>query len=838
MADYLQAPDKQSYQFRPFELPYDQIMRTVQAKTSYWIQGANQIKSAYQAAAGMDVSLDSNRQALQGFVQQANQQITQAAKSDLSQGDNVTTALHIFDPLYSGQTDESQNILGDHAITTRAKAIQQKFQESKTKNGGKEYSSANEQYALQSYYNFVRGQDPKGWKESYNNLKDYIPYYDYKPEIDSAIKGCKPSSVSQTGVNGMYLTTNTASGVSASQLGGCISSTLSDKAMSQIQREGFVRFGNNTKALADAYLPIATQNRLSLAEQRATLAGQLAGNSKLDPAAKQAIQQQLDAYDGQLRNIDNSLNAYHKGDLSYFKNNYEQLAGATYMGEKVSAIANAFQYSVRSNSIKADPVQMMLSGQHFQQGMLSQREKFEVGQMDHEYALKHQLELDKIAAKQGHALINPNRTFTPSVDGSAESTKTAADFHNDMAANQNSLAENDTLLYNYLKNSPHYGELMEGMSDPSKPGSPFHSFVQGLFKGKNKSDLDLPLQQYYDRSQSLHWDNALLKSVQHAVEGSPQALANKNRIQNVVNAVDRGEQVTAQAQDGSQVQLNLSPSDIKDLLLGRNVNGAALSRTTIQNSTPYGSSLTFGAGTQTSTNYTSLKINGKDYILPQSYLDKMANSRDKEVNDYNSTLDSLYGQHYVNQYKYVDLSGTNADNKNPLPVRSSLAAALAPVIGFGANTQEAVKDIAIQGVNGKGVLRFTLHPEKKGAEEDSKVILQQLASSGFTNATKVPNTTSEWEVYVPDYDQSQKVNTVQKIQDFAENLYRIQQQGGNKYPRIEMPQYNGLNIAAIPDINNSSNLIFEISNPSAKDPTVKQYARTAGELRAFLEKVN
>ena len=778
------------------------------------------------------------RSALQQFVQKANGQVTQAAKSDLSQGDNVTNALHIFDPLYNGQTDESQNILGDHAITTRARAIQQQYQDAKAKNNGKEYSSANEQYALQSYYNFVRNQDPKAWKDAYNNLKGYIPYYDYRPEIDNAIKNCKPSSVSKTGVNGMYMVTNTSSGVSASQLSGCISSTLSDKAMSQIQREGYVRFGNNYQALADAYVPVVTQNRLSVAQQRATLAGQLAGNPKLDPAAKKAIQDQLDSYDGQLRNMDNSLNAYHKGDLSYFKNNYEQLAGATFMGEKVQAIANAFQYSTRKQDIKADPVQMMLSNQRFQQGMLSQREGFEMAKLGKEYEMKRQLEADKLSGKlllRGSS--DPNRTFTPSVDGSAEVQKTADDFHKDVANNQQALADNDMLLYNYLKNSPHYGELMEGMADPSKPNSPFRSFVDGLLKGKNIQSLDLPLQQYYQRSQNLQWDNALLKSVQHAVETSPQALANKDRVQQVVNAVDKGEQLPLRSPDGHTTMVTLHPQDIKDLLLGRDVNGMTLSKVTLRNETPLASSLTFGAGTQTSNTYTTLKINGKDYIVPEGYLSKLADQRDKHVDDYNRTLDNLYGQHYVNQYKYVDLSGTNADDKHPLPVRSSLAAALAPVIGYGANTQEAVKDIAIQGVNGKGIVRFTLHPEKKGQEEDQKVILQQLASAGFTNATKVPNSTSEWEVYAPEYDQSQKVNTVQKIQDFAENLYRIQQQGGNRYPRIEMPQYNGLNIAAIPDINNPSNLIFEITNPSAKDPTIKQYARTAGELRAFLEKV-
>lgn len=825
MASYESAPDTQSYtNLRPYELPYNQLMQTVQAKTNYWLQGANQLKTAYQSAAGLDLSLDTNRSALRDFTTQANQQVNQAAKSDLSQADNVNNALHIFDPLYDGSSELSQNVMGDHAVTTRAKQIQSQFEEAKTKNNGKEYSPINEQYALSSYHDFLKNGNPKRWKEAYQNLKGYTPYYDYHKDISDALRNCRPSSSTQTGVNGMYLASSSTTTLSSAQAGACVGASLSPQAENQIAMEGYVKYGKNYQALANDYLPVALQNQHQLSTERAQLAGRLAKATD-DPTRKQ-LSQQIGDYDKQLQNIQDSLDKYHNGDLSFFKNNYDVLAASTYRGQKLQAIGNAFQYSEQKNDLKADPVQMMFSNQRFQNQELTQKEAFDAAHLKEEYKLKWELE----QAKKG-VVNNPNAPFTPSITGNV-TKKGTDDFNNDVLANHQATADNDLQLYNYLKNNPQYSELVADMKPPNQPNSPFSSFVDGLFKGKSPQEIanmDLPLNSYYTKKGDLEWKNALLTSTQQAVDTSPKVIANKNDIHSVIDQVSKPNSFIANSLDGStHVPFSFSADQTKALLQG-SLPGATLGKKVQYGQPGYGS-----IGTPVIFN-TVKTPQGEFIVPPGSDLDKMVNARDIKVDNYDKTRDELFQQHYVSQYKYQDLSGV----KDP-PEHDLLASTLAPLLGHSKDTDSesaAMKDVTIMGARSDGTVRFRIG-DISGKEPDDKDVMQQLAAAGFVGATKVPDSKGIWEVsHVPAYDKSNQANTIEKIQNFAENLYAIKRQGGDKYPRIAMPDYNGLQIAGIPDVNDPSHLIFEINNPHGANPNVRQYARTPSELAFFLQNV-
>lgn len=836
MASYQSAPDTQSYQFRPYELPYNQIMQTVQAKTQYWLQGANQLKSAYQQAAGLDLSLDSNRSALGDFSKQANESINQAAKSDLSISDNVNGALKIFEPLYDGQSEFSQNIMGDHAVTTKAKQIMQQFQEAKTKNNGKEYSPINEQYALQSYQDFVKKGDPKGWKEAYQNIKGYTPYYDYHKEITDNIKNCHPSTVTQTGVNGMYITSETKSGLGAAQISGCVGSNLSPQAEEQMRMEGVVKYGHNYQALADDYMPVANNNRQYLATQRAQLATQLATKG-ITPEQTIAIRNQLKQFDGQISNVDDSISRYQKGDLSFFRNNYETLAGATYRGQKLSAIGNAFQYVDQSSTLKADPVQMMLSNQKAQQSLQNARFNHDDIKDARDWDNKFVLEAMKLNKKvkktvHGYDFVDPDlagnpTVYFPAATGADVMHNGAASFNNDLATNTKARMDNDQWLYNHLKTNTQW---KEDTPDPRKDPAAFQTFIQGLAKNPNFSDI--PFQQALKKRESLAWDYALLHSTQQAVETSPVAKAAKGDIQNFLDGINQGEQSIARSIDDKlSLPVTLSANDLRNLVThGTTGNGITLGKNRIYASPPQMGAVTVPKPIDVDV----LNINGRSYNLtPQ--LQKLLIQRDQHSNNYQSTLDNLYQQNTVNQHGWIDLGSENDDLKLPNAFRRQIGDALAPIIGHGDNSVNAVKDIILQGSDFAGKVRFSIKGDAKGNQPDQKQIIQQLAASGYPNVQAVPNTTGTYEVSGVgtvggiNYNRPE-VSSIRKIQSFAEGLMQHRQQGGDNSPRVPIPSYQGIDLAGVRGPNGE--LYFELSDPSK--PGNIRYATSAADLIAKL----
>lgn len=831
MSSYQSNPDTQSYQFRPFELPYNQIMQTVQAKTQFWLQGANQLKSAYQSAAGLDLSLDSNRSALGEFSKQANESINQAAKSDLSISDNVNGAMKIFDPLYDGQSEFSQNIMGDHAVTTKAKQVMQQFQESKTKNNGKEYSPVNEQYALQSYQDFVKKGDPKGWKEAYQNIKGYTPYYDYHKEITDNIKNCHPSSVTQAGVNGMYMTSTTTSGVSASQLSGCVGSNLSGQAEEQMRMEGVVKYGHNYQALADDYMPVANGNRQYLATQRAQLATQLATKG-ITPEQTTAIRNQLKQFDGQISNIDDSIDRYHKGDISFFRNNYETLAGATYRGQKLQSIGSAFQYNNVKQEQKADPIQMMLSNQRAQAGLQNQRLQYESQKDQYDWDNKFEIEAMKLNKKvkktaHGYEFIDPDlaanpNIYIPSITGADVTSRGVDNFNSDLAGNTQARQSNDQWLYNHLKTNTQW---KEDTPDPRKDPQAFQAFVDGLAKSPNLNDI--PLQQAFKKREQLSLDYALLHSTQQAVETSPVARAAKGTIQNFLSGITQGEDAITMSTDGkTKGHLILSPQEVRDLLTtgASSINpGIHLSK---QRGYPGYGSAPVDVGV--------INMGGESFNLTPR-LQQLLVQRDQHTNNYQSTMDNLYRDKTANQHTWIDLGSENDDLKAPNALRRTIGDALAPIIGHGDNSVNAVKDIILQGSDFAGKVRFSIKGDAKGNQPDQEKIIQQLAAAGYSNVQAVPNTTGTYEISGVgvsggiNYNRPE-VSAIRKMQSFAENLQDIHQRGLDTSPRIPMPSFGGIDVAGVKGPNGE--LYFELSDPSKPGNT--RYATSAADLTSKL----
>lgn len=823
MASYEQAPNPQPYSFQPYNLPYNDIMKTVQAKTQYWLQGANQLKSAYQQAAGLDLSLDSNRNSLRDFTDQANKQVTEAAKSDLSQGDNINNAMNIFKPLYDGTSELSQNIMGDHALTTRAKQVQQQFEEAKTKNNGKEYSPINEQYALQSYQDFVRNGDPKGWKAAYQNLKSFTPYYDYHKELNDNIKNCKGSSNTSTGVNGMYITTSTTSGVDANQMAGCLGSNLSSNAEQQMSMEGSVRYGRNYQALADDYQPVAQQNRNVILSQKAQLAAALI-DPKTSPEMKASFTQQIKAYDAQVANIDEGVGAIQKGDLSYIKNNYEQLAGAVYRGQKISSMAGAFAHADHTTKIQGDPVQMMLSREQHENNMLTQRENFdqslegrkesfEMKKLQEENRLKIEFENQKNMGQ-----ITP---MIPATNPDNATKKTQVDFQNEKTVTAAQIDASEQSLYQHLSTSPVTKDIVVGQPTGAT-ASVFASSKAAILGNPNILKQDPWLAAWKDKADKLQLDRNIQQSTEQAIQNSAPVTTAKNAVKSFINGINRPILTVASSPDfNSSTPINLSSADIQELL----TNNATSSGLVLSKDRTYTSSGYMTPAVAYDKDV--LVIHGQKYTVPIE-LQHLIDQREQHVKGYSDVIDNAYNQHYVSNPTWGNLAGYNGPEKKQL--QATLRANLSGIM-----TIPEDKDLNITATGWDGRVQFSVPANTKGNFPDASALTVAARNMGLANIVPVPGVPGMYEASgVSQFNRQGDVLFAHKLQQFAENLQTIAQQSGSQFQRTPMIQdYHGINITAMPDPHGG--LIYELQDKD--NPSQINYATSPTQLISFLSQL-
>ena len=178
MASYFDTvPFAPSLGFTPYQLDNNQVLNTINARTSYFLDGAMKIKNSYDNTFDFDISNENNINSLASQREQADKDLKGVIQSDLSIGDNRKRALDIFKGVAT-----NQNYLYDEHITKQIKSGIGQAQESLKKNGADYYNSLSVQ-AMQNTLNKWRTDDPA-------NATVYLDdtlgttYQPYDPKID------------------------------------------------------------------------------------------------------------------------------------------------------------------------------------------------------------------------------------------------------------------------------------------------------------------------------------------------------------------------------------------------------------------------------------------------------------------------------------------------------------------------------------------------------------------------------------------------------------------------------------------------------------------------------
>lgn len=642
--------------FRPYVLPVNDIFKAIQAQNMYWDQGASRVKSVYDNALDLRLSLEPNKQLRKQFMDSSEKQLDKLSSMDLSDPSVQRQGFNIFKPLFQDEGIVYDDLMTRHYDKVRNDALG--FRQS---NNGKEYSDINLSYAMDGYNEFVSSKDRMAGKKFYQNRREYTPYYDYTEDFAKALKGCNPSSV-ETG-SPIYGDKGTMTGytkdqyvksLSVEQARGCIEAGLSPNAARQLQIEGAVSYKNHPDVLASdtaSYLSTVSGN---LSSQLQSLAGKKAALSSSKDYTEDQKKLMSSQYDEAIRNIsdeidktNHSVNKLNNGDYSDLKENFDSYAGSVYSWKKLYRKALASSFQEQKEIYKADPVQLnaikFSQDKYLNQMDYGNQMTIEQMKENHDSEMKH-LELmygkgntaNGIIRDPLTGMLSPNSNLLRESSNIPNSQKPSADdqVYEKLTNNVNALNEseksNNLQLYNTL--------IERGNRDKDFRDSLLKGFNQGTssadwenFKAQNKNNS------FYisslGRPGGLHetsWFKAYLEQNPNDEDANSWA-TDHMEIQAAVNTLNRkleigenqvkqelggdyGTKVRDQIKNIKPIKVGnttITPNDIQDAIEGKSTKGIQVKDEHFYN--------TYSEGPY-DTNYKQVYINGQfDKNLREMY---------------------------------------------------------------------------------------------------------------------------------------------------------------------------------------------------------------------------
>lgn len=381
--------------YRPYQLPVNDIFKAITSQDAFWEQGAAKVKSVYEDALGLDLTLDSNIELRKKYMSDAEKQMTKLSGMDLSDPSVQRQGFDIFKPLL-----KDKGIMYDDFLTKQRQSIISEADKWKKdeKTKGEGFSLDNLAYALRPLKDFNNQTSRDQLEGIFNTARnsEYTPYYDVSKERLGLLDKCKPDVASHTSSNGMYLDSEKVSSLTSQKLWGCLEAGLSDKARQQMRISGVVRYGDDYNALKSDYIASAQEKKQYHTEQLKDLYNQksaLEGKKGYEDYVK-GLQSQIDLHNGAIGNLDKDLSEYPTWDDDYIKKNYEDLASFAYFRRANGAFAQSFAINDVEQSKKADPIAVM----YYTQKKLDDRQQ---AGFDHEYQLEDYKFRQKLMSGEG-----------------------------------------------------------------------------------------------------------------------------------------------------------------------------------------------------------------------------------------------------------------------------------------------------------------------------------------------------------------------------------------------------------------------------------------------------
>lgn len=347
--------------FRPYELPINDIFKSISAQNQFWDAGAARVKSYYDKGLNLDLTLSENRKIRDDFMKNAEKELIKLSSMDLSDPSVQRKGMSIFKPLF-----KDTSILQDDYLTRKQKEIYADADRYKSdeKTRGAGFHMDNLAYALMPFKNFGEGTSRGDLPSIFNKAKNsqYIPHYDFSKERMDILEQCKPDKFDNTTEQGMYLESERDASLTKTKLWGCLDSALSPQAHQQIRISAAVRYNNDYNTLRQDYLDSADSQIKSYTDEVAKLAAKKAaikGNAQYADIEK-GYDEQIKLYEDQIKRKQKDLSEINSWDEKYMSSRYEDLAYFAYFKRINEPFAQAFSRVDIERDKKANPVSMMM----------------------------------------------------------------------------------------------------------------------------------------------------------------------------------------------------------------------------------------------------------------------------------------------------------------------------------------------------------------------------------------------------------------------------------------------------------------------------------------------
>lgn len=153
--------------FRPYQLPVNDIVKSLQAQNQYWMMGASKVKSYYDNALNLKLSIPGNKEVRDNFIQKADKQLTKLSSMDLADPSVQRQGINIYAPLF-----KDEGVMYDDMSTRHIEKVNGDALMYREKDNGKGYSYYNHKYALMGSQEFMNSKDRMAGKKFMQTAKE------------------------------------------------------------------------------------------------------------------------------------------------------------------------------------------------------------------------------------------------------------------------------------------------------------------------------------------------------------------------------------------------------------------------------------------------------------------------------------------------------------------------------------------------------------------------------------------------------------------------------------------------------------------------------------------
>jgi hypothetical protein len=353
--------------YRPYELPINDIFKAITAQNQFWDDGARRIKSVRDDALGLDLTLDANKEIKRKFMEDADKQLTKLSTMDVSLSSVQRQGFDLFKPLF-----KDEGIIYDDFLTKTLKTIYSdadRYRNMKLSPSGRigeGYSDRNLAYSLDGFEKFNKNTPRdinllKNLKTELGN-RNFTPYYDHTQEYSKIINNCHGSSTIKQDVppSSLYFDESSKTGANSLETTNCFMMGLSEQAKQQIAIDGWAFYrGSKTP-----YEDLANDHysyRVGFKEKQLNaIKGQIAGmkDGTVTEEEKILIKQLEDMipeYEAQIKSAKTEYDGITGGNgIKFATDNFRTLSGGAYLQKTFLQLGEAFKQDKTSRKLTAN----------------------------------------------------------------------------------------------------------------------------------------------------------------------------------------------------------------------------------------------------------------------------------------------------------------------------------------------------------------------------------------------------------------------------------------------------------------------------------------------------